>query len=72
MNCVSVSFLIREILNTDCHSANGVNEHTTAGMLRFKRMVVITCFSEHIYNNVLNFSLNFKLLLMGSYTGSKY
>lgn len=33
MNPVSVSFSIRETLNTDPHSANGVNEYMTTGML---------------------------------------
>lgn len=66
MNHGSVSFLIREILNTDPHSANVVNEYITAGKLNFKSMVVVTYFFEHIHDNELNFSLNIKLLLMRS------
>lgn len=64
MNHGSISFLIKEILNTDPHFANVVNEYITAGILQFESMVVITYFSEHIRNTELNFSLNIKLLLM--------
>lgn len=58
----SVSFLIREILNTIPHSANVVN----VGMLNFKSTVVVTYFFEYIHNDELNFSLNIKWLLMRS------
>lgn len=71
MNHGSVSFLIREILNTDPHSVNAVNEYISAGMLHFKSMVVVTYFSEHTHNNELIFSLNIKMLLMKSQIGNK-
>lgn len=62
MNLGHVSFLIREILNTDPHSADVVYEYIAAGMLQFKSTVVATYFSEHNHNNELNFSLNIKLV----------
>lgn len=57
MNHGSVSFLIREILNTDPDFANVVNEYIPARISQFKTFVVVTYFSECIHNKKQSFSL---------------
>lgn len=64
MNHGSVSFFIREILNTDSDFANVANEYIPTKISQFKTFVVVIYFSECIHDRKLSFSLkiNFSFL----------